>query len=231
MKYLIVFILIVCLSNAVTAQPNNERLGIAVKFLPQHLLPHTYSMNVEYFPKNNPQRSFIVGFSLIPEKDRLVNDKIAISKLVEHGFGIDLQMRSYFQRLKSLQSGFYYSPIFRFEYFQSDYIVPHTIIIGVSLDSVGNNSTLRDLFFITNKQTIITNQIGLHLGFQYVFLKYLLIDIYVGAAYRHSFSLFRNGKDAGAYYPLYSPRWFEHSFDRAYSGIIPKLGFQIGFAF
>ena len=231
MKYLIVFILIICLSNVIMAQSKNERLGFAVKFLPQHILPSTYSMSVEYFPKNNSKQSFIMGVSVIPEKDRLANDKIAISKLVEHGFGIDLQMRNYFSSLKAPQSGFYYSPIFRFDCFQSDYVVSHSILIGVNLDSVGNDSTLRDLFFITNKQTIISNQIGLHLGFQYVFLKYLLIDIYLGAAYRHSFSLFRDGRQAGAYYPLYSSGWFEHSFDRAYSGILPKLGFQIGFAF
>lgn len=231
MKYLIVFILMICLSDAVTAQSDRNRTGIAVKFLPQHLLPYTYSMSLEYFPKTNPKRSFIIGVSFIPEKDRLANDNIAISKLIEYGFGVDLQMRNYFQGLKIPQSGFYYSPIFRFEYFQSDYTAPHTILIGVNLDSVGNDSTLRNLFFMTNKQTIISNQIGLHLGFQYVFLKYLLIDIYLGVAYRHSFSLFRDGRQSGVFYPLYSSGWFEHSFDRAYSGILPKLGFQIGFAF
>lgn len=213
----------ICLSDAVKAQSDRNRLGIAVKFLPQHLLPNAYSFSGEYFLKNKPQYSFSVGFSFSPRNNRIISNNIFGDRQVEQGLGIDFQVRRYFKSFQTPQSGFYYSPMFRFEYFLSDYA-----FMSINPDSIGLNPVP---FLIENKQTIISNQLGLHLGFQYIFFKHLLIDIYLGASYRHSFSLFRNGKQAGAFYPLYSSDWFEHSFDRAYSGILPKLGFQIGFAF
>ena len=223
MKYLIIFIIFFLNSFNIQAQSSKKR-DWNLKLLPQHLLPNVYSFSGEYFLKNKPQYSFSLGLSFSPKRNRVVNNnRIFVDRQVEYGFGMDCQMRHYFKPLQTPQSGFYYSPIFRFEYFSSDYA-----FLGINPDSIRSNPIP---FVIENTQAIVSNQLGLHIGFQYVFFKHLLVDLYAGVAYRYSFSVFRDGKEAGAYYPVYSVDWFEHSFDRAYTGILPKLGFQIGFAF
>jgi hypothetical protein len=223
MKTILILILATCTCFAQEKKTINT---FNIKYSPQHLFLKAHQVSFECIYKQNKPQSLSLTLGRTSENAVTDRDKYTWVKI--KGFHITLEHRLYFSGQS--KKGFYLAPSAKFEYLNVDFSQP--VAFGLSLDSIGASSSV-GLVYLSNIQNIHSVTTSYNIGFQFVFLKYLLLDIYVGLGYRYSYSTFDYPKSQGILFPMWRPKseWLEATFDRGYTGILPKLGFQVGFAF
>lgn len=203
-----------------------------LKISPQHLLffPQQWGLKNEYVFKNL-RNSLVADYYLI-KSDKVFNINSPSGVLnaessEEFGIGVGLSYRYYpfgFSPIRtSMQKGFYISPLLHYEYLSVKFnkLAYRKQITDVNGNLIGHDAN-------PQTQEINSMQYGFILGYQWIWWKSFVFDIYGGIGYRSSHSKLSDAEKA--YYPAAYSGITKFS-DRAYSGILPKLGFQIGFAF
>jgi hypothetical protein len=224
MKKLIVILLF--LSNYVFSQEKKANHTFNIKYSPQHLVMKANQISFEFVYNKENTKSISLTLGRTFEHNQSDRDKYTWVK--SRGFHIALEHRFYFSGHS--EKGFYLAPSAKFEYLSVDFSQP--VAFGLSLDSMGISSSV-GLAYLSNIQNIHSFTPSCNIGFQFVFFKYMILDIYAGLGYRYSYSTFDYPKSQGMLFPMWrrQSEWLEATFDRAYTGILPKLGFQIGVAF
>jgi len=216
----------VCLIHCSCFAQENKIKRFNLKFSPQQRLMNTYLFSGEYIFERQGWQS--INISLGKTYNQLIyNNNQSYTK--ERGVVFAFEYRYYFHQ--SANKGVYVAPNLKVDYLKSDFKKPIAFGISILPDSTTQGIILASQ---ENIQTIYSTAIGGHIGFQYIFLRHCIIDLYIGLAYRHSYSIYQYNKDISGYlYPIYAYQgWLEKSvIDKTYNGLLPKLGFQIGFAF
>jgi hypothetical protein len=208
-----------------------------VKTAPLQLLfpsIRTWNVNVEYVFDRNFKSSLSVNPYLIywNERGDTTTTQSGIGNYANHrGVGAILTYKYYFlgfiPRNSSAQKGGYVSSFIQPEYLSVDFVNVKSSFSIRYMD--GRIVTGRENG--RNIQNIFSFQTGLTIGYQWIWWQRVALDVHGGVAYRYSQSSFKNDMSEGVYYYPMPENNLDYAFEKAYTGLLPKLGFQIGFAF
>jgi hypothetical protein len=188
-----------------------------------------WSLSGEYFLDKKMKKSMLFNPYLIYRNER--GDTTQIGSFANHrGFGAIVGYRYYplgfVSSSSSIQKGFYISPFAQAEYLKVDFVNLKSRFS--SRDENGNIATGRENG--RNIQEIVSFQYGLSVGYQWIWWRKIVFDICTGIAYRHAQYALKKDISEGIYYPI-TQFGIDKVLDKSYTGLLPKLGFQIGFAF
>ncbi len=227
-------IILICLLHQFVAygQEEGKISRFNVKISPQHLLlfPQQWGLKNEYVFANL-KNSLVADYYLIKsDKTFNINSPSGVlnaESAEEFGIGIGIAYRyypfSFASTSTSIQKGFYISPFLHYEYLSVRFnkLAYRKQITDANGNLIGHDAN-------PQTQKINSIQYGFTLGYQWVWWKSFVFDLYGGIGYRSSLSKFSDAEKL--YYPIALTGISQFS-DKAYAGILPKLGFQIGFAF
>ncbi len=221
-KLLIIFIFTITYFPFCQAQSGKQK-SVNIKLSPQHLLffPQQWGASAEVFL--NGKHSIGGNLYYVNNHNNLVFEENK-----HQGIGGGIIYRYYpfefITKKSAVQKGFYVSP-----FLQSEYLKIKFTSIKYQTPIINNNGNTTGYNVNPQEQTIFSLQTGLTMGYQWTWWNFFVFDIYAGLGYRYANStLTSNDK---FYYPVSENHTLYRFIDKSYSGILPKLGFQIGFAF
>ena len=194
----------------------------AISFTPTYILRSTLQVGVQRFNKYQDR-----SFSLYGAITGLNNDF-----LEETGYAAEAQYRFYVKRFKvrtnlnekSYQQGIYVGLWARGEQFEQKYDYENVSYFD-------NANRERFLSYIGTQNTQALSG-GIQFGFQQTFAKFFFIDLYVGGGYRgttiETQIEFQNTEETQHDKIM---RWHNGIFDRAFQGVLPRAGVNLGVVF
>ncbi|MBT7896714.1 MAG: DUF3575 domain-containing protein [Flavobacteriales bacterium] len=187
---------------------------------------YSYSQ-VNSLIKNSPFHFFDGTFHLSYEKVLLNKKSINLSggfHLVENGWNNnnhqigwtgELQVRKYLSKNIDLNQleGFYVSPYFKGGYFRFDDDYGYYL---AQYDE--NNNYIEDIWYpYGNSYEIKNYQLGLIMGYQFIFSDAISLEFLLGGGVQYA--------DVNRNLSSNTP------FDKSYTGVVPKVGFNFGASF
>ena len=206
---------IILLSSLVlTALTSNAQDGTKalIKNSPFHFFDGTFNMSYEKTISNSKSLNFSGGFHL---QDNSWSSEDDI------GWTGELQLRKYlinFKKQKSILSGIYVAPYIKSAYFRSEGENGWHVQENGYYDE--NNLWIEEVGYYNSFSKEIKNiQGGLIMGAQLLFGDVISLEVFLGGGIQY------------AEVEGFNPDYYNTSDMKEYTGVIPKIGFNIGAAF
>jgi hypothetical protein len=231
MKNILLLFLLITFIPCFAQDATISRLNIKTAPL-QWIVPslRTWNVSAEYFLDKQMKSSITINPYLIYWNERS-GDTTMGGRFANHrGVGAILSYKYYFfgftPKNSSVQKGGYISSFVQPEYLSVDFVNVKSAFSIRYMD--GSVATGRENG--RNVQDIISLQTGIMFGYQWLWWNRVVFDIYGGIGYRYAQFSLKDDISAGIYYPI-TQFGMDKFFDKAYTGLLPKVGFQIGVAF
>ena len=186
---------------------SQSQVNSLIKNSPFHFFDGTFNLSYEKALMNQKSINLSGGFHLIENGWNNNNQQI--------GWTGEIQVRRYLSNnpeLKQLE-GFYVSPYLKGGYFRFDNDDGYYY---ATYDE--NNNYIEDLWYPYDSSYEIKNyQLGLIMGYQFIFSDAISLEFFLGGGVQYADvdrSLYNN-----------TP------FDKSYTGVVPKVGFNFGASF
>ncbi len=207
-----------------------EKVNSLVKNSPFHFIGNTFHMSYEKaFAKNksiNVSGTFhLSGYNSDNDaKLGAVEPAYYSDRDSEIGWSGEVQLRKYifdFKRSTSSLSGVYVAPYVKGSYFSEEYSYDNGYYIDSYYDAEGawvSSCFAEDI--VESDREVKSMQAGIIMGVQYLFSDILSLELFLGGGVKYA--EFSGAK--GGY-------WMDDTiWDRAYSGVLPRMGFNVGIA-
>jgi len=175
-----------------------------LKNSPFHFADATFNMSVEKELEGNRSVSFSGGIHLIEDGWNYDNEK---------GLTAEIQLRKYVLNCKNSDSklnGVYVAPFGRLSYFKMNHTYRDWYY---EYDDLGNYSEWTEETTVNASSK--SGQAGVIMGVQYIISNVILLDFFLGGGVQYSIEAGNRDR-------------FDSSGFRFYTGVIPKIGFNIG---
>jgi putative salt-induced outer membrane protein YdiY len=176
-----------------------------IKNSPFHFFDGTFNLSYEKLLMNKKSINLSGGFHLV---ENGWNDQKQI------GWVGELQVRKYLSDNPDLNQleGFYVSPYFKGGYyrFEDNYGYWYAIYDE-------NNNYIEDLWYPESTYEIKNYQLGLVMGYQFIFSDVISLEFLLGGGIQYA----DNSRNLSNNTP----------FDKSYTGVVPKVGFNFGASF
>tara|TARA_B110000263_G_scaffold142456_1_gene123678 strand:+ start:3121 stop:3735 length:615 start_codon:yes stop_codon:yes gene_type:complete len=186
---------------------SQSQVNSLIKNSPFHFFDGTFNLSYEKALMNQKSINLSGGFHLIENGWNNNNQQI--------GWTGEIQVRRYLSNnpeLKQLE-GFYVSPYFKGGYFRFDNDDGYYY---ATYDE--NNNYIEDLWYPYDSSYEIKNyQLGLIMGYQFIFSDAISLEFFLGGGVQY----------ADVNRSLYN----NTPFDKSYTGVVPKVGFNFGASF
>jgi len=186
---------------------SQSQVNSLIKNSPFHFFDGTFNLSYEKALMNQKSINLSGGFHLIENGWNNNNQQI--------GWTGEIQVRRYLSNnpeLKQLE-GFYVSPYLKGGYFRFDNDDGYYY---ATYDE--NNNYIEDLWYPYDSSYEIKNyQLGLIMGYQFIFSDAISLEFFLGGGIQY----------ADVNRSLYN----NTPFDKSYTGVVPKVGFNFGASF
>jgi len=186
---------------------SQSQVNSLIKNSPFHFFDGTFNLSYEKALMNQKSINLSGGFHLIENGWNNNNQQI--------GWTGEIQVRRYLSNnheLKQLE-GFYVSPYLKGGYFRFDNDDGYYY---ATYDE--NNNYIEDLWYPYDSSYEIKNyQLGLIMGYQFIFSDAISLEFFLGGGVQY----------ADVNRSLYN----NTPFDKSYTGVVPKVGFNFGASF